>query len=71
MNKTKAQRKIKVKKKRGPKPLGGLRIILRILPYQVELLDKVQKRTGITRTQLIQRAIDTVYGIWAIAKGAR
>ncbi len=56
--------KTKIKGKPGPKPLGGLRIIFRLLPYQVELLGKIQKRTGLSRTELIRRAIDDVYGLW-------
>jgi hypothetical protein len=56
-------KKMKTKGKRGRKPLGGLRIILRLLPFQVKLLRKIQTKTGISRTELIRRAIDSVYGI--------
>jgi hypothetical protein len=54
---------MKTKGKRGRKPLGGFRIILRLLPFQVKLLRKIQTKTGISRTELIRRAIDSVYGI--------
>lgn len=47
--------------KRGPKPKGGIRIILRLLPDLVEALDEEQKRSGRTRTDLIQRAIEAQY----------
>jgi hypothetical protein len=56
-------KKMKTKGKRGRKPLGGLRIILRLLPFQVKLLRKIQTKTGISRTELIRRAIDNIYGI--------
>ena len=46
------------KQKRGRKSLGGLRIILRITPQEVELLEKRQKETGLSRTEMIRRAID-------------
>ncbi len=45
-------------KKRGRKSLGGLRIILRISPQEVELLERRQRETGLTRTEMIRRAID-------------
>ena len=54
---------MKTKGKRGRKSLGGLRIILRLLPFQVKLLRKIQTKTGISRTELIRRAIDSVYEI--------
>jgi len=54
---------MKTKGKRGRKPLGGLRIILRLLPFQVKLLRNIQTKTGISRTELIRRAIDKIYGI--------
>jgi hypothetical protein len=46
------------KKKRGRQSLGGLRVILRLLPSEVELLERRQKETGLTRTEMIRRAID-------------
>jgi hypothetical protein len=49
------------KKKRGPQPKGGIRIILRLLPDLVTALDVEQKRSGRTRTDLIQRAIEAQY----------
>ena len=54
---------MKTKGKRGRKPLGGFRIILRLLPFQVKLLRNIQTKTGISRTELIRRAIDKIYGI--------
>jgi hypothetical protein len=48
-------------KKRGPQPKGGIRIILRLLPDLVTALDAEQKRSGRTRTDLIQRAIEAHY----------
>jgi hypothetical protein len=48
-------------KKRGRKSLGGLRIILRISPQEVELLERRQKETGLTRTEMIRRAIDNYW----------
>jgi hypothetical protein len=50
-----------MKKKRGPQPKGGIRIILRLLPDLVTALDEEQKRSGRTRTDLIQRAIESQY----------
>ena len=50
-----------MKKKRGRKSLGGLRIILRISPQEVELLERRQKETGLTRTEMIRRAIDNYW----------
>ncbi len=47
--------------KRGPKPLGGIRIILRLLPDEVEALDAEQQRSKRTRTELIRRAIASSY----------
>lgn len=49
------------KEKRGRKSLGGLRIILRLTPQQVELLRVRQEQTGSSRTELIRRAIDEYY----------
>jgi len=49
------------KKKRGPKPLGGIRIILRLLPDEIEALDKEQQRSKRTRTELIRRAVLIAY----------
>jgi hypothetical protein len=49
------------KKKPGPRPKGGIRIILRLLPDLVTALDAEQKRSGRTRTDLIQRAIEAQY----------
>jgi hypothetical protein len=46
------------KNKRGRKSLGGLRIILRLTPQEVELLRMRQEQTGHSRTELIRRAID-------------
>lgn len=56
-------KKVKVIEKRGRKSLSGLRIILRLLPHQVKLLKKIQTKTGISRTELIRRAIDNDFGI--------
>jgi len=50
-----------MKKKRGPKPLGGIRIILRLLPDEVTALDAEQQRSKRTRTELIRRAIAYTY----------
>ena len=47
-----------IKKKRGRKSLGGLRIILRLTSQEVELLERRQKETGLSRTEMIRRAID-------------
>ncbi len=47
-----------MKKKRGRKSLGGLRIILRLTSQEVELLEKRQQETGLSRTEMIRRAID-------------
>lgn len=47
-----------MKKKRGRKSLGGLRIILRLTSQEVELLERRQKDTGLSRTEMIRRAID-------------
>jgi len=49
------------KKKRGPEPKGGIRVILRLLPDLVTALEEEQKRSGRTRTDLIQRAIEAQY----------
>lgn len=49
------------RKKRGPEPKGGIRIILRLLPDLVAALEAEQKRSGRTRTDLIQRAIEAQY----------
>ena len=49
------------KKKRGPKPLGGLRIILRLTPSEVKLLEMRQQETGLSRTELIRRAVDNYW----------
>ncbi len=48
-------------KKRGRKPLGGLRIILRLTPQEVQVLGEKQKELGLSRTDLIRRAIDAYY----------
>ncbi len=48
-------------KKRGRKPMGGLRIILRLTPQQVLVLGEKHKETGLSRTDLIRRAIDAYY----------
>ena len=47
-----------MKKKRGRKSLGGLRIILRLTSQEVELLDRRQQETGLSRTEMIRRAVD-------------
>ena len=47
--------------KRGRKPVGGLRIILRLTPQEVAVLEEKQKQTGQSRTDLIRRAIDAFY----------
>jgi len=47
--------------KRGRKPVGGLRIILRLTPQEVQVLDEKHKQTGHSRTDLIRRAIDAFY----------
>ena len=49
------------KKKRGPQPKGGIRVILRLLPDLVTELDAEMKRSGRTRTDLMQRAIEAQY----------
>lgn len=49
------------KTKRGRKSLGGLRIILRLTPQEVELLRIRHEQTGSSRTELIRRAIDEFY----------
>jgi hypothetical protein len=49
------------KKKRGRKSLGGLRIILRLTPQEVEMLEQKHQQTGHSRTDLIRRAIDAFY----------
>lgn len=49
------------KKKRGPQPKGGIRVILRLLPDLVTALDAEMKRSGRTRTDLMQRAIEAQY----------
>ena len=48
-------------KKRGRKPLGGMRIILRLTPQEVHILAEKQKQTGMSRTDLIRRAIGATY----------
>jgi hypothetical protein len=48
-------------KKRGRKPIGGMRIILRLTPEEVAVLDKRRKETGATRTTLIRHALDAAY----------
>ncbi len=48
-------------KRRGRKPLGGLRIILRLTPQEVAVLDEKHRQTGHSRTDLIRRAIDAFY----------
>lgn len=48
-------------RKRGRKPVGGLRIILRLTPQEVAVLDEKHKQTGHSRTDLIRRAIDAFY----------
>ena len=49
------------KNKRGPKPLGGIRIILRLTPSEVKLLEMRQQQTGLSRTELIRRAVDNYW----------
>lgn len=49
------------KNKRGPQPKGGIRIILRLLNDHIAVLDAEVKRSGRTRTDLIQRAIEAQY----------
>ncbi len=49
------------KRKRGPQPKGGIRVIIRLFPDLVETLEVEQKRSGRTRTDLIQRAIEAQY----------
>jgi hypothetical protein len=48
-------------KKRGRKPLGGVRIILRLTPEEVQVLAEKQKQLGLSRTDLIRRAIGATY----------
>jgi hypothetical protein len=50
------------KSKRGRKNLGGIRIILRLTPKEVELLTAGQKITNLTRTEMIREAIS---GYWS------
>jgi hypothetical protein len=45
------------KNKRGRKNLGGIRVILRLTPREVEILAEGQKMTKLTRTQMIREAI--------------
>ena len=47
--------------KRGPQPKGGIRIILRLLNDHIGALEAEVKRSGRTRTDLIQRAIEAQY----------
>ncbi len=47
--------------KRGRRPLGGIRIILRLTPPEVKALEEKRKETGVTRTELIRRAIEAAY----------
>jgi len=49
------------KSKRGRKPIGGKRIILRLTPEEVTALERTSKETGQTRTTLIRHAIDGAY----------
>jgi len=42
--------------------LGGIRIILRLTDPEVILLNKRQKESGLTRSELIRKAIDTYWG---------
>lgn len=49
-------------RKRGPKPLGGKRIILRLLKGDLEIVDKQVKKTGLPRYVIIQNAVRKVYG---------
>ena len=44
--------------KRGRKKKDGLRIILRIIQKEVDLLNLRQAQTGLSRTELIRRAVD-------------
>lgn len=48
-------------KKRGRKPLGGLRVILRLTPDEVQVLSEKHKELGLNRSDLIRRAIDAYY----------
>lgn len=50
------------KSKRGRKNLGGMRVILRLTPKEVELLAEGQKFTKLTRTGMIREAIS---GYWS------
>lgn len=50
-----------VLKKRGRKPVGGIRIILRLTPPEVKALEEKQKESGASRTELIRRAIEAAY----------
>ncbi len=50
-----------LKKKRGPKGKGGIRIILHLWPQQILALDEDRKKTGGSRAELIRRAIDAQY----------
>ena len=47
--------------KRGRKPVGGIRIILRLTPPEVKALEEKQKESGASRTELIRRAIEAAY----------
>jgi metal-responsive CopG/Arc/MetJ family transcriptional regulator len=47
-----------MKKKRGPKGKGGIRVILHIWPQQLEAIEKILAEGGGSRAELIRRAID-------------
>lgn len=47
-----------MKKKRGPKGKGGIRIILHIWPQQKEAIDAALAKNGGTRAELIRTAIN-------------
>ena len=50
------------KNKRGRKNLGGMRVILRLTPKELELLTAGQAITKLTRTEMIREAIS---GYWS------
>jgi hypothetical protein len=49
------------KRKYGPRPKGGSKILTRLLDSHLEALASEKDRSGRTRTELIQRAIEAMY----------
>jgi hypothetical protein len=50
-----------MQKKRGPKPLGGTRVIIRLFQAELAALDAQQQKSKKTRTTLIREAIARAY----------